>query len=72
MPLALIAIGTLNDHEAFDSVGNAQNAIQLCDAFRICVEIDEGVITVGQAVYLVSEFTLTPVGRRCRPYRYLQ
>ena len=25
------------------------------------MEIDEGVITVGQAVYLVSEFTLTPV-----------
>ncbi len=50
-----------NDHVADHSVGDAQHAIELCDVGGICVEIDEGVVTVGQAVDLVSEFTLTPV-----------
>lgn len=44
-----------------DCIVDAQDTIELCDIGRISMEIDEGVVTLGKAVNLVSKFTLAPV-----------
>ena len=41
-------------------IGDAQHAIELCNVLRIGVEIDEGVVTIGKTIDLVSEFALSP------------
>ena len=41
--------------------GQAVDAIKLGDLGRICVEVDEGVVTIGEVVDLVGELALAPL-----------
>ena len=57
----LLLVVATDDHVADHSVGDAQDAIKLSDLGRICVEVDEGVVTIGEVVDLVGELALAPL-----------
>ena len=57
----LLLVVATDDHVADHSVGDAQDAIKLGDLGRICVEVDEGVVTIGEVVDLVGELALAPL-----------
>ena len=46
---------------ALDSVVDAQNSVELGDLLGVCVEVDEGVVTLGEVVDLKGELALAPV-----------
>ena len=46
---------------AYNSIGDAEYAVEFSNVAGLCMEIDKGVITVGQTVDFVSELALTPV-----------
>ena len=49
------------DHVTNDSVHDVQHAIELCDGSRIGFKIDEGVVSVREAVDFVGQLALAPL-----------
>ncbi len=46
---------------ALHRIVDAENAIELGDLSGVCVEVDEGVVTLGELVDLKGELALAPV-----------
>ena len=57
----LLLVVATDDHVADHGVGNTKHAIELRDGSRVCMEVDEGVVTFGELVDLVSELALAPL-----------
>ena len=44
----------------YNNIGDAEYAVEFSNVAGLCMEIDKGVITVGQTVDFVCELALTP------------
>jgi hypothetical protein len=57
----LILIDSTHNHVTLNSIIDSQDSIELCNLRWICMEIDEGIITLGKIVDLKSKLALAPV-----------